>query len=182
MPTIEEQKQAVRKLLASSPEAQILVGGFIMSHSEATSTFCGTDYYPSFTKNDHNSVSRTFLYVPISYDPPTISEDLSNSFTITLYDLNASGESMGLNKAFVDWISTISEDSDEPISLTMLLYISYEDGTFSEYCEGPYDFEITDITLTNKGAALTCKPPDAVWASCGELYTVKRFPMLRQFM
>jgi len=182
MPTIQEQKDTIRKMLASTPESWIAVGALMISHSAFADVYCVTDLYDGFTKNDHNGVSRDWLFVPMSFDIPAVTADIDCEFKLSVSDLNKDGTQIGTTEAVLNILDQIPEDSTELPQLTVLSYISYPDGTFSEYCDGPYIFDVTDVTFTEQGAAITAKSPDAIYASCGEIYTVERFPMLKQFL
>ena len=182
MPTIEEQKALIRKMLASQPESQIAVGGIMLSHSAYTTPYCFTDYYGDFTATDHNGIERYWSYAPMSFDVPTVTGNMDAEFSLQVNDLNADGESAGVNDAIRTLIDLIPEDDDELPVLTILTYICYEDGTFSEYCDGPYAFEVSSVQFQQEGATIVAKSPDALYSSCGEKYTIQRFPMLRQFL
>lgn len=182
MPTIEEQKEAIRKMLASSPEAWIIAGAFRLTHSSFTEDFYATDHYPSLVANDEDGTSRTWLWVPIEFEMPGPSVDLASEITFTCSDLNTDGTSLGLNIAIGELMDLIPDDSSETVKLTLFSYISYPDGTISDIADGPYELEVTDISFTETGVSFTAKSPDAVYASCGEIYTVKRFPFLRQYL
>ena len=182
MPTIQEQKDLIRKMLASTPESWIAVGALIISHSAWPDDYTATDYYGGFSALDHNGAAQHYNFVPMEFDIPSVSGDIDCEFKIAVSDLNKDGTAIGTNKAIRDLVDLIPVDTNEMPKLTVLSYISYPDGTFSEYCDGPYEFEVTDVTYTNSGAAITAKSPDAIYASCGEIYTIERFPMLKQFV
>lgn len=182
MPTIQEQKDLIRKMLASTPESWIAVGALIISHSSWPTVYTATDYYGGFTKNDHNGAPRVWNFVPVIFDIPSVSGDIDCEFKIVVSDLNNDGTPIGTNKAIRDLVDLIPVDSVETPKVTVLSYISYLDGTFSEYCDGPYEFDVTDITFSDAGASIVAKSPDALYASCGEIYTIERFPMLKQFL
>jgi len=185
MPTINEQKAAIRKMLASSPETQITVGAFVLLipiAGDLYETYCATDYYGGFVKNDSYGISRAYKFVPVQFQIPSVSSDMVSEVSFTVSDLNKDGTALGTNKAISDLIDLVAEDELRPITIAVYAYISYVDGTFSEVAEGPYELEVTDITFGEEGCTFTAKSPDAIYASCGEVYTVERFPMLRQYV
>lgn len=182
MPSIQEQTEAVKKMLASAPDAYIYVGAFIISHPDFSATLYGTDYFPGFTGLDHTNVSRDFLYTPLELTLPGPKSDLATELELTISDMNEDGTQYGLNTSIASAIDEISADSAVSPSITLLGYLSYPDGTFSGVVEGPYKLEITDIVFSETGATLTCKSPDAAWAGCGRVYTLNEFPTLKQYM
>lgn len=181
MPTIEEQKALIRKMLASQPDSWIAVGALMLSHSSLPQVFCFTDYYGGFTKNDHDGYSRDWLYAPLKFDIPSVTGDMDAEFKLTVSDLNEDGTTIGINDSIRTLTDLIPENTQELPKLTVLAYISYPDGTFSDYCDGPYEFEVVNVQFQQEGAVITAKSPDALFASCGETYTVQRFKMLKQY-
>jgi hypothetical protein len=184
MPTIQEQKEAVRIMLASSPDAWISVGAFVLqvpTSGNSYNTYCATDYWGGFTANDSYGASRAYKFVPISFNIPSVSADMVSSVVFNVSDLNKDGTSLGSNISIRNLVDSVPDGDTRPLLISVYIYISYPDGTFSGVAEGPYELEVTDITFTDIGCSFTAKSPDAVYASCGEIYTVERFPMLEQF-
>ena len=178
---IEEQKVLIKKMLSSQPDSWVVVGGVMISHPNLSQVFCFTDSFGGFTANDHNGVSRDWLYAPVEFDVPSVTGNMDAEFSFTVSDLNEDGTSLGSNIAIIDILDAIGETEILP-KLTVLSYISYEDGTFSEYCDGPYEYEISNIDFNETGARITAKSPDALYAGCGIKYTIKDFKMLRQYL
>lgn len=181
MTEIEEQKALIRKMLSSQPDSWVVVGGVMITHPNLSQAFCFTDSVGGFTANDHNGVSRNWLYAPVAFDVPSVTGDMDAEFSFTVSDLNEDGTSLGSNIAIMEILEAIGETDVQP-QLTVLSFISYEDGTFSDYCDGPYQYEISSISFDEKGAAIIAKSPDALYAGCGKIYGIKDFKMLRQYL
>lgn len=177
---IAEQTAILQKLLSSSPDTWLTVGAMLIDHPNVGS-WALTDYPGGFTADDHEGNGQDWAYAPVSMDVPSLTGDMDAEFSFTVGDLNEDGQSVGNSESILSIIQGIG-DSDVLPTLTLLSYIAYEDGTFSNVVDGPYEYQITNVTFTEQGAKVTAQSPDAVYASCGIRYTVKDFPMLRQYM
>lgn len=63
-----------------------------------------------------------------------------------------------------------------------MIYRSYRSDDLTAPLDGPYKFQVNNISFKKEGATFSCGAPRLNYTATGEVYTMDRFPMLKGFL
>jgi len=159
----------LRELLTVATTGVGVVDGVTISHPSWPEMLRITSVYPGFSAAHEDGLTYAYSYVPLSIVKATKQNDLSQSFSFTIQDLN---EILG------GYLDLIPLENREKPSLQLRSFVMRDDGTVSSVQDGPYSLQIDDITSSPEGSTFTAAPPQTNFSGTGEIQTFERFPSL----
>lgn len=118
------------------------------------------------------AATATFDYVPIKISQNEMVDDLDYGFKFELGDV---GELLPLE---LDRIAA----NDGFLIKPVLKYRTYRSDNLANVMFGPIVLEVTELSFNKTGVVFDAKAPELNTSRTGEIYTIARFPGLRDFL
>lgn len=157
--------EQARQILINAVRGQQLVDAVEISTADLSEVLYLTPWHPGFRGQLESGQTVDWLYVPMKVDWPKNGSDLSQSFKITVQDLN---EIVG------EYLDNIPLDTANPLRVRVRTYVINVDQEVSQVADGPYDVQSRDFAMDYKGAAFTAEPQSTAYSKCGERGTIDR--------
>lgn len=114
----------------------------------------------------------TFDYVPIKISQNEMVDDLDYGFKLELGDV---GELLPLE------LDRIAANDGFMVKPT-LKYRTHRSDDLATVMFGPINLEVTELAFNKTGVVFEAKAPELNTNKTGEIYTISRFPTLRDFL
>ncbi len=119
-----------------------------------------------------NAAVVVFDYYPMKIDRKSITDDLDYGISVELGDL---GEIVPIE---LDGVQSDDNFATKPV----MKYRLYRSDDLSAPMFGPISLEITEFAFNKIGCRFDAHAPLLNLARTGEVYSIDRFPMLRDFL
>ena len=164
-------EQQLKEFLASAPQNKHIIQVIEISHSAMTKTYyLWREPYTGSITLDNDSVV-TVEPVNISITLPETNQTLDQAFTFNIDTVN-------VNDEFRDELDLIPIDTNEKI---VIVYREYLSDNLTEP-QATVTLQTESIAYNKGVATMSAVSPRFNITRTGELYTYKRFPMLRGFL
>jgi hypothetical protein len=144
-----------------------------ISHPDFTQTYyIVRNAKNGLTVTHEDSTSHDYDYYPVAIKQAGTNDDLDQKLSITFGDLGQ------ILPTELDAIFSADSLGIKPI----LKYRTYRSTDLSVPLFGPLRFELSNLSFTDEGVSFDATAPKLNQLATGELYTMKRFPMLKGFL
>lgn len=154
-----------RQILINAVRGEQIVDTVEVSTPDLSEVLYLTPWHPGFTGQLETGEIVDWVYVPMRVDKPKNGTDLSQTFQITIQDLN---EIVG------EYIDQIPLETQNSIRIRVRSYVINIEQEVSQVADGPYDVESRNFAMDYQGVAFTAEPQSTAYAKCGERGTIDR--------
>ena len=164
-------EQQLREFLASAPRSKYMIEVVSIAHSALTQTYHLWKEPVAGTVTDESSNVLSVIPVNCQIDPAGSPDNLDQKFTVTI-------DTTDPDNILRNELDLIPLTTEERILLTYRVYLSDD---FTEP-QAVQQLQVESINYGRGIASLSAVAPRLNITRTGELYTLKRFPMLRGFL
>lgn len=166
--------EELKKLLASRISGYVELETVEVSHPDFSKTYYLVRNMPEgFAGKLEDGRVVHFQYCPMRWERGSADNNLDYELKLTFQDLN---------NLIAPEVERIPIESENTPTVIVRSFVYKRDKTISEVADGPFVLSMRNITFTGEGCAFAASAKPLNSYGSGELYTFKRFEVLRGFV